>query len=235
MQFRISKFFIRLAFSALLVCLGSTATAQSSGLLYDPEPPVDSAYVRVILASHASAVDVLVDDQIRFRKLGANEASDYMVLTAGKHTLALHPVGKPQAFLTTTLDVVQGRAMSVAFTALLPDTKPILFEDKANSNKLKARLVVYHLVAKAGSFDVLTADGNTKVFSNVAYGTSSSILVNPIAIELIAAKVGDKAALARTLLTMTQGGAYSVFLLSDPNGKIFARSVQNKIERYTGK
>ena len=235
MQFRLSKIFMRLAFLAFLACLGLNVAAQSTGSLYDPEPPVDSAYVRIILASHEGAIDVLVDGQPRIRKLGAHEASDYMVLTAGKHTLALHPAGKPQAYLTTTLDVVQGRAMSVAFTGLLPDTKPILFEDKANSNKLKARLVVYHLAVKAGPFDILTSDGNTQVFSNVGHGTSSSILVNPISIELITARAGDKAALARTSLTMAQGGIYSVFLLTDPNGKLYVRSVQNKIERYTGK
>ena len=235
MQFRLIRMFLRLAVLALLACLGLHATAQSTGALYDPEPPIDSAYVRVILASHEGVVDVLVDGQPRHRKLAAYEASDYMVLTAGKHTLALHPAGKPRAYLTTTLDVVPGRAMSVAFTALLPDTKPILFEDKANSNKLKARLLLYHLATKSGPLDVLTADGNTQVFSNVAYGTSASILVNPIAIELIAAKVGDKTALARIALSMTQGGAYSVLLFSDSNGKLFPRSVQNKIERYTGK
>lgn len=232
MQSRFSTLFGRLAFSALLVCLSLVAKAQSTGVLYDPQPPVDSAYVRVILASQEGAVDVFVDGQPRLRKLGAYEASDYMVLTAGQHSIALHPAGKSKAYLATTLDVVKGRAMSVAFTALRPDTKPILFEDKANSNKLKAGLAVYHLAGKVAPLDILTKDGATQVFLNVGYGTSSYMLVNPVAIELIATKVGDKVPLANASLRMAQGGGYSIFLLPDPAGKLIAKSVQNKIEVY---
>lgn len=235
MELRFSRRFFNLGFAALLLCLGLVARAQPTGLLYDPEPPVDSAYVRVILASRGGAVDVIVDGRPRIRKLGSGEASEYMVLTAGKHLVAIHPAGKPAPYLSTTLDVIHGRAMTVAFTALRADAAPVLFEDKANSNKLKALLAVYHLDAKAGSLDVLTADGNTKVFSSVAYGTSTSIQVNPISIELIAAKAGDKVAQARTSLAMTQGGTYSVLLLPGGGEKLMARAVQNKIERYTGK
>ena len=125
--------------------------------------------------------------------------------------------------------------MTVAFPALRADAAPVLFEDKANSNKLKALLAVYHLNAKAGPLDVLTADGGTKVFSDVAYGASRSLQVNPISIEMIATKVDDKVPQARTSLAMTQGGTYSVLLLSGKGGKLTAHAVQNKIERYTGK
>ena len=235
MQFRFSKMFLRLAFASLLLCLSVVARAQPAGLLYDPEPPLDSAYVRVILASRDGAVDVMVDGRMRIQKLAAGEASEYIVLSAGKRTISVHPTGKSVAHLSTSLDVVRGRAMTVAFTALRADVAPVVFEDKANSNKLKALLAVYHLDSKAGPLDVLTADGNTKVFSNVAYGASSSIQVNPISIALMATKAGDKVSKASTSLAMTQGGTYSIFLLPGEGGKTVARALQNKIERYTGK
>lgn len=221
--------------AAMFTFLSGGAYAQATGLLYDPEPPVDSAYVRVVLASRDPAVDVWVDGRIRVNKLGSGEASDYMVLPAGKHVFALHPAGKPTAHLSVTLEVVRKHAMTVAFTALRPDTVPVVFEDKANSNKLKALLAVYNLDPKVGPVDVLTADGNTKVFSGVAYGASTSIQVNPITIDLMATKAADKAALARVSLAMTQGGTYSVLLLPEEGGKLIAKAVQNKIERYTGK
>lgn len=226
----------RFLMAVLLLCLNLAANAQSTGVLYDPEPPADSAYVRVIVTSRESSVDVMVDGHPRIRKLGGAEASDYMVLAAGKHTIALHPAGKATAYLSTTIDVVRGRAMTLAFTALQANTVPVIFEDKANSNKLKALLVVYHLDAKAGPLDLLTADGNTKVFSSLAFGASNNaIQVNPIAIELVAAKAGDKTPKARTSLTMTQGGTYSVLLLPGEGGTLLTRTTQNKIERYTGK
>jgi alginate O-acetyltransferase complex protein AlgF len=235
MKFRFSKICRNITFTALLICLNMTANAQPAGLLYDPEPPVDSAYVRVILANRDGPVDILIDGRSRIRNLGASEFSDYMVLNAGKHTISIHPAGKSVANLSTSIDVVRGRAMTVAFTALTTGKTPIVFEDKANTNKLKVQLAVYHLDEKAGPLDVLTADGNTKVFSGVTFGASTSLQVNPISIELIAAKGGDKIAQARTSLSMTQGGTYSILLSSGEGGKLIARTAQNKIERYTGK
>lgn len=225
----------RFLMAVLLLCFNLAASAQPTGVLYDPEPPADSAYVRVIVTSREASVDVMVDGHPRIRKLGGAEASDYMVLAAGKHTIALHPAGKTTAYLSTTIEVVRGRAMTLAFTALQANTVPVIFEDKANSNKLKALLAVYHLDAKAGPLDLFTADGNTKVFSSLTFGTPNAIQVNPIAIELIAAKTGDKTPKARTSLTMTQGGAYSVLLLPGEGGALLARTMPNKIERYTGK
>ena len=235
MQFRFTSIFIKLSLSSLLFFLNFFVMAQPTGLLYDPEPPVDSAYVRVVLASREGVVDVMVDGRLRIQKLALGEASEYMVLAAGKHTIAVHATGKSTAYFSTAFDVARGRAMTLAFATLRADTVPVVFEDKTNSNKLKALLAIYNLDTKIGALDVLTADGNTKVFSAVAYGTSASIPVNPISIDLIAVKVGDKVPQARTSLPMTQGGTYSIFLLSGDGGTLMAHALQNKIERYTGK
>ena len=235
MLFRYSRFVFHLMVASLLSFLSFAGRTQSSGLLYDPEPPIDSAYVRVILASRTGIVDIRVDERPRIQKLIAGAASDYMVLPAGKHTITVHPAGKSAANVSAKIDVVQGRAMTVAFTELKPDAVPVLFEDKANSNKLKALLAVYHLDPKGGALDVLTADGSTRVFSGVTYGASSFIQVNPITIDLIAATAGEKVPRGRTSLAMKQGGTYSLILSSGTDGKLLVRSVQNKIERYTGK
>ena len=235
MQLGLTCLFVKPGVGLLLAFSSFFVTAQPAGLLYDPEPPVDSAYVRVVLAAREGTVDVMVDGRMRVQKLASGEASEYMVLPAGKHTIAIHPTGKPVAHFSTAFDVLKGRAMTLAFTTLKPGTVPVVFEDKANSNKLKALLAVYNLDAKIGALDILTADGNTKVFSGVAYGTSASLPVNPISIDLIAVKSGDKASQTRTSLAMTQGGTYSVLLLPGDGGKLVARAVQNKIERYTGK
>ena len=235
MQFRFIKKIHTIVLTALLICPGFAVQAQPAGLLYDPEPPADSAYVRVILASHDGPVDIQVDGRPRIRNLKSDEFSDYMVLSAGKRIISIHPAGKSVANLSSSIDVVRGKAITVAFTALKTGKLPIVFEDKANTNKLKVQLAVYHLVEKAGPLDVLTADGNTKVFSGVGFGAATSLQVNPISIELIATNGGDKIAKARTSLSMTQGGTYSILLSSAEGGNLIARTSQNKIERYTGK
>jgi alginate O-acetyltransferase complex protein AlgF len=217
-----------------LLASSFSGIAQPAGMLYDPEPPADSAYVRVVHTG-PGAVDVSVDGRVRTKKLSAGEPSEYLVLSAGKHAVALHPAGKSEPTTMATVDVVSGRAKTVAFTGLKSDVAPVLFEDKANSNKLKSLLTAYHLDPKVGPLDVFTADGVTKVFTGLVYGGSASIQVNPISIDLIAVKSGDKVAQTKISLTMSQGGTYSFFMLPGPNGKLVSRAAQNKNERFTGK
>lgn len=221
--------------ASTLLGLSFATFAQPAGMLYDPEPPADSAYVRVVHTGLGTAVDVLVDGRIRSKKLVSGEASEYLVFKAGKHIVALHPAGKSGPLTTATIEAVSGRATTVAFTTPKPDVAPVMFEDKANLNKLKALLAVYHLDPKIGSLDVFTADGATKVFSGLVYGGSASIQVNPISIDLIAVKSGDKVAQTKVSLAMTQGGTYSLLMLPGPDGKLTSSAAQNKTERFTGK
>lgn len=225
----------RVACFSLLFGTGLSVSAQPAGMLYDPEPPSDSAYVRVIHASLDGAIDIAVDGQPRIKKLGSREASDYLVLAAGKRSLVVYPSGQKKALLSTSIDVLSGQPMTLAFTALRTDSTPLVFKDKVNTNKLKALLTVYHVAAKSGKLDVLSADGRTKVFSNLSYGSSASIPVNPIAIDLITTKATGKVSMASASLAMTQGGNYSIMLFSGNAENTAMRAIQNKTERYTGK
>ena len=76
MLLRFFSLFTKLSLGSLLITFGFSVMAQPAGLLYDPEPPVDSAYVRVLLASPEGVVDVLVDGRSRIRKLASGEASE---------------------------------------------------------------------------------------------------------------------------------------------------------------
>ena len=235
MKFRFMHIKRRLACIALLGGLVLTAGAQPAGMLYDPEPPSDSAYVRVVHASRDGAVDIAVDGQVRVKSLKTGEASDYLVLGAGKRAITVNQAGQKKPLLSTSIDVVSGQPMTVGLTSMRSDSTPVVFIDKANTNKLKALLTVYHLDDKFGKLDVVTADGSTKVFSGVSSGTSATIPVNPISISLMALKAGELASKVTASLSMTQGGNYSLLLLAvDGKGNIL-RSVQNKTERYTGK
>ena len=208
------------------------ALAQGNGRLYDPEPPVDSAYVRLILAHAGPSVAVQVDGQERIRKLPAQEASDYLVLKEGPHTLTLIPEGKGGTPLKYPLDVVRGKSLTLAFTQLKSDATPQRFEDRGNSNQLKAQLTAYHLDAGSGALTVSVADSGTKVFSDLAYGRSASLQVNPIEVEL---SVGDgKATPHKFKVAMNQGATYSLFFVRGEKGKLQARTALNKTERYTG-
>lgn len=234
-HFNRTRFSSRVLGAALLLAQAVAAHAQSEATLYAPEPPANSAYVRVIHLSSEKALDLVVDGDRRVGNLAGTKPSDYLVLAAGKHTLALKRPGNPSELVSMTMSLESGRAFTVAVTALRQDAKPLVFEDKANSNMLKAGLTVYHLDAKAGPVDVLTADGKTTVFSNLAPDTSRNISVNPIKVELMVARTGTRSAMARATVAMSPGGTYSFLILPGAGGKPVAQAVQNKVERYSGK
>ena len=220
-----------------LIATTSPAVAQNRGDLYDPEPPPDSAYVRVVVVGSDRAAELFVDDKPRHQKLSSGEVSDYMILPQGKHTIAVRGAGKAPAGVSYLLDVQKGKALTVAFSGLTPGSTTTIFEDKTNTNKLKAILSVYNLDSRTGNLDVVTGDGNTKVFTNLAYGSSNAMLVNPISVDLIATRAGGGASLlpGAANLSMTQGGAYSVFFVPDAKGSLIARPLQNKTERFVAK
>ncbi len=218
---------------AQLAQLAQLASAQTAPGLYDPEPPANSAYVRIIHAANESPVDVLVDGKGRIKQLATAQASEYLVLPAGQHSITLNLAGKPR--LEFKLDCLSMHAYSLAFTTLKADDKPIIFEDKTIANKLKATLTVYHLQPGLGLLDISTADGNLTVFSALASGTQAVRAVNPITVDLIATQSGSKQALAQAKMVLAQGGSYSLLLIPNNKGNLQARASQNKIERYTGK
>jgi alginate O-acetyltransferase complex protein AlgF len=224
------RFAAQLAFAAVAM----PAAAQTSGLLYDPQPPPNSAYVRVINAAPDATVDVSVDGRARLSGLATGDASDYLVLPAGKRVLSIAARGNP-APADVAVDVVAGRALTIAFHSVRAGSQPWIFEDKANTNKLKAVVAVYNLVEKGSAIDVLTADGATKVFSSVAPGSSSGLSVNPIKVELVTTASGTTAPLARAALSMAPGGTYSMLFFRSARGELAARALHNKVERYTGK
>lgn len=210
--------------------LSSLAMAQGNGRLYDPEPPADSAYVRVVVASKSAAVDIAVDGKVRVRALPGQDVSEYLVLPEGAHAIALLAAGKTQTLVSKSVDISKGKSLTLAFATNKSDARLSVFEDKGNTNKLKATLAAYNLGSQ-GNLDISTADGASKVFSGLAVGSSAAIQVNPIAVELSAKN--DKG-VGKARLEMTQGGTYSVMAFDDTNGRPNLKVFQSRVERYTG-
>lgn len=228
---KILRFLLSSVTFVLLLWSCTALNAQTAGRLYDPEPPVDSAYVRVVLAGDLGKMAVSVDGKVRIPSVASNQVSDYMVLKAGKHQLDLNASTKSPLKLSMSLDVIPGRAMTVVFTPTMP---PTVIEDKTGSNKLKAMLSVYQFASNQKPLDVFTSDGKTQVFANLAYGKSAAIAVNPIAVELMIQASGDPISLGKAAVSMAQGNSYSIILLPEKNGKTKSVVIQNKVERYTG-
>lgn len=221
------------SFAAGMLSCWLLGFAYAESLLYDPEPPADSAYVRVMAVAANQALTVQVDGKPRGSRLERGVPSDYMVIPAGKHAITLFAAGHREAKYSATLDVIAGRAMTVAFTSEDGKVPPQLFEDHANANKLKAVLAVYPLAPRFAALDIRSADGKVSVFSGLAPGAMRTISVNPVKIMLAAFQ--ESRSLASLSLDMAPGGTYSILLLPAPHDGVRAQVVQNKVERYTGK
>lgn len=207
--------------------LGHGAWAQGSGRLYDPEPPLDSGYVRVVWAMGGAAVQVSVDGKVRVPKLAPYEVSEYLVLKEGAHTLAFQQGSKTW---THPWSVMRGKSASLAYVAMKGDGPAHVLEDKGNSNKLKSLLAFYNLHPQVAKASVAAQQGSAKVFEGVAYGAMAALQVNPIAVGLEVSGA-DKPVTAQ--LEMQAGQTYSVFLFN-VDGKPQTRVVQSTTERYTG-
>ena len=219
--------------AVLSLVMTSSVSAQTSGGLYAPDPPPGSTYIRFLVSQSDGPVDIVVDGRPGVTKLPAGQASPYLILPGGKHSIELRSSGASQAALKTEIEVSQGRAATVIFASLAANIKPLLLTDKTAANQLKALLTLYHLQPGSSELDVLIADSNTKVLAGVAASASASIPVNPIAVKLAVVKKGETSAIGQVQLSMVAGGAYSIFVLTDANGKLQVLSSQNRTEPFT--
>mgnify|MGYP000843994470 CR=1 FL=1 len=218
--------------SLLLIAVQpASLLAQNSTGLYDPQPPANAAYFRILLPLRLSGHWHLeVDGKPRVSNLISGEASPYLVVGAGSHQIVLKDSAGKQIMLSE-FNALPGRAST--WVLLTTDKKPLVFDDKTSSNKLKALLNVYHL-GQDVPIDVLTSDGQTKVFQQLVPGSMSSLAVNPLKVELMA-NAGGKPVSGSVALDLLQGTSYSLFLMPDGQGKLHLTGAVNRVERYTGK
>lgn len=190
----------------LLLLFLPPAAAQDSSL-YDPLPPANSAFVRVL---HAP-VAFLGGKAINSAKGGV---SPYVVIPQGEFTAKLGATsGK--------LKVGAGNFYSV----LVNGGKLVLLKDQAAENRAKALLTVYNL-SKASSVDLKTADGKTAVVTGVKPGESGSRAVNGITVDLAAF---DRTKALGTLkgVKLERGSAYAI-VVTDTGVTITASTTKTK-------
>lgn len=196
--------------------------------LYDLQPPANSAYVRIIWGSAASAFDVSVGNKNRQSAVPPATPSDYMILPAGKHEITVRAGSSVHRL---SVDVESSRSITVLLIEDGKNTRTIAIEDKINSNKLKAIISVYHLGGMS-PVDLNTVDGKTLIFSNIAVGSSASLVVNPISLAYVVSQAGSKESIASANLDMKSGEAYSLVIFKDKTGRSHTKAFTNAVERF---
>ncbi len=197
--------------------------------LYDPQPPANSAYVRVLAGNGPAQFDVWVDQKLRLSKVATASPSAYMVLPAGQHEVSLR---WGSSVVKVAVKAESSRSLTVLAPTLATGSQPTVVEDKVNGNRLKAIVSAYNLTQQH-TVDVVTSDGRTQVFKALAPSHSAALVVNPVNLDY---KVTDTnqpdTALTKARLSMATGGAYSIVISTDSSGAVSTQAYPNEVEKY---
>ena len=177
----------------------SLATVSAQGL-YDPEPPANSAFVRVINAGSGELKPGI--DSVAYGAVGGFNASAYRVIPQGTHKLAAGAANKD-------VNVLAKRFYSV----IVNGSDVQVLEDPANPGQTKAGLAIYNL-SKIGSVALKTDDGKTTVVDGVTPGTVKSQAVNAIKVGLAAFNGSGKIA-SFPAVQLERGSTYSTIVFSE--------------------
>ncbi len=156
---------------AMLMLLPVSAMADDAEL-YEPAPPADSAFVRVINADVSSAVIKLAD--INYEHSNPPFISSYRVVPAGKQDFSLGE--KESAFSFSAGNF---------YSLLLREGKmPALVQDELLENPAKGRLYFYNL-SEAKDAEVISPDHqNAMIVEKVLPGTGVSREINAVTLSL---------------------------------------------------
>jgi alginate O-acetyltransferase complex protein AlgF len=182
-----------------LTLTASLATVAAQGL-YDPEPPANSAFVRVINAGTGEVKAGI--DAVAYGAVAGQNASAYRVIPQGGHKLAAGAANKE-------VNVLAKRFYSV----IVNGSDVTVLEDPANPGQTKAGLAIYNL-SKISSIALKTDDGKTTVVNDVAPGTVKSQAVNAIKVGLAAFNGSSKIA-SFPAVQLERGSTYSTIVFSE--------------------
>jgi alginate O-acetyltransferase complex protein AlgF len=183
----------------VLTLAASLATVTAQGL-YDPEPPANSAFVRVINAGTGEVKAGI--DAVAYGAVAGQNASAYRVIPQGAHKLAAGAANKE-------VNVLAKRFYSV----IVNGSDVQVLEDPANPGQTKAGLAIYNL-SKISSIALKTDDGKTTVVDGVAPGTVKSQSVNAIKVGLAAFNGTSKIA-SFPAVQLESGSTYSTIVFSE--------------------
>ncbi len=203
--------------------------------LYDPEPPPNSSYLRIIHAGSVDSYNVSVDGKKRISNLKPALASQYLILTSGTHQIEMENITNPKKVIKVTVSVVPGHSFTYAFLDYAVISKPFIFDDVSISNRLKSQLMVYNLSTNINKIDLQTADGGTSVMSGIDKYTSKYLAVNPVEANVQLVNSDGKKIISKQSLKLTANTNLSIFLLSTPQGLPVVSQQLSTIEKYKRK
>ncbi len=187
----------------LIVGIAEPAIRAQEGL-YGAAAPADAAFVRVVNAQ-AQPLPELWVGATRFAALAPQTASPYRPVNPGIH----------QVFLGTRSEELIPRR-GVYYTVMVTRDGLFIVEDTAHTRPDRAQIVLYHF-AGGSALSVRTADGTATVIGDVRTGSSGTVQVNAVAVELALFRDGEQLA-ALGDLGLARGQSYSIIAFPQAAG-----------------
>jgi alginate O-acetyltransferase complex protein AlgF len=152
-------FWLPIALGTLTIAGAATSAHANDGALYDPAPPANSAFLRIMSAAPAAVADAKVDGNPV--DLGAANVSDFVVVPGGKN--AVEARGK-----SGEVDCPSGKYCSVVFD-LAGVSGAALIIDEVLDNPAKSGLHFYNLTDQP-ALTLFAPDQNVALFEGVPSG-----------------------------------------------------------------
>ena len=140
-----------------------------------------NSYIRVLHSSPKSpAVDVYINNMLKFKNLTYGTFSDYVEVMSGDYNIKVYAAGtKTTPVLNKNVFIPKNSIYTVAAIGTLPNIDLLLvLEPKVNNPTNNAYVKFAHLSPNAGSVDVALPNGDI-LFKNVMYKESTNYIQVP--------------------------------------------------------
>lgn len=130
-----------------------------------------SSYLRILHASPKSpAVDVYINDTLKFRNLAYGSFTNYIEVISGNYNIKIYATGtKTSPVLNKNIFVPPGKIYTASAIGILPNIDLLLIpEPKVMNPTNNAYIKFAHLSPNAGAVDVVLPSGRI-LFKNISY------------------------------------------------------------------
>jgi alginate O-acetyltransferase complex protein AlgF len=205
-----------LGFSLMLLA-APVAMADADQQLYDPAPPADAAFVRVLNANPSGEISATIGDA-RFGNVAYPGLSPYMVVKQGEQTLKAGSASE-------TINVEAGKYYTLA---VAPDGKVVTLKDAIIEQPSKAYVYFYNF-SDAAKASLRATKQNMDIAGDVAPNRSMHREMNALTLAMAITADGKTVQTFPSVALKRRSG--TSFVLAGTGDAKKAVWIENKIQR----
>jgi alginate O-acetyltransferase complex protein AlgF len=204
--------------TSIAIIVGTINFCMADDGLYDPAPPANSAFLRIISAATAAVVDgAIAGEAVDF---GEANVSSYVVVPGGKSAVE---VGGASG----EVDCPTGKYCSAVFD-VAGDANPILIVDEILDNPAKSGLHFYNLTDQS-ELTLFAPEQAVEIFKSVPKGGMQFRKVGAVTVSFTV-KSGSNEVAKIDNVPLKRRTGHSI-IVRGTSGSIMANMVENSVSR----